>query len=61
MLPLLVSIAHALTLPGLPEIPLSENGEDLALASDAGTPVVSDPGLDLVALARREGIGVALL
>ncbi|MFH2205098.1 MAG: 16S rRNA (cytidine(1402)-2'-O)-methyltransferase [Elusimicrobiota bacterium] len=33
-------------------------GENLALASDAGTPVVSDPGLDLVAQARREGLEV---
>jgi 16S rRNA (cytidine1402-2'-O)-methyltransferase len=33
-------------------------GEDLALASDSGTPVISDPGLDLVCRAREEGIPV---
>lgn len=36
-------------------------GEDLALASDAGTPVVSDPGLKLVARARAEGLRVESL
>lgn len=33
-------------------------GEDLALASDSGTPVVSDPGLDLVRRARQDGIPI---
>ncbi|MFA5140379.1 MAG: 16S rRNA (cytidine(1402)-2'-O)-methyltransferase [Elusimicrobiota bacterium] len=33
-------------------------GEDLALASDSGTPVISDPGLDLVSKAREEGVPV---
>lgn len=36
-------------------------GDDLALASDAGTPVISDPGLRLVAAARREGLAVQSL
>lgn len=36
-------------------------GEEIALASDAGTPVVSDPGLDLVTRARREGLAVCPL
>ena len=34
------------------------SGRDIALVSDAGTPTVSDPGADLVALARAAGIGV---
>jgi 16S rRNA (cytidine1402-2'-O)-methyltransferase len=34
------------------------SGRDVALVSDAGTPTVSDPGADLVELARESGIGV---
>lgn len=34
------------------------DGEDVAMVSDAGTPVVSDPGADLVAAAREAGISV---
>jgi 16S rRNA (cytidine1402-2'-O)-methyltransferase len=33
-------------------------GEQVALVSDAGTPLVSDPGYRLVALCRKEGIRV---
>ena len=33
-------------------------GRDVALVSDAGTPVVSDPGTDLVAAARTAGITI---
>lgn len=33
-------------------------GEDLALVTDAGTPVVSDPGTDLVAAAAARGVRV---
>jgi len=33
-------------------------GDDIALVSDAGTPLISDPGYRLVALARSEGVAV---
>jgi 16S rRNA (cytidine1402-2'-O)-methyltransferase len=35
-----------------------ENGEDIALISDAGTPLISDPGYRIVAKARARGISV---
>jgi len=35
-----------------------ERGRDVALVSDAGTPVVSDPGAELVAEVRRRGCRV---
>jgi 16S rRNA (cytidine1402-2'-O)-methyltransferase len=37
---------------------LLKSGRDVALVSDAGTPTVSDPGADLVGLARASGIPV---
>jgi 16S rRNA (cytidine1402-2'-O)-methyltransferase len=35
-----------------------QEGKNIALASDSGTPLVSDPGYELVSACRREGIPV---
>ncbi|MEP6590509.1 MAG: 16S rRNA (cytidine(1402)-2'-O)-methyltransferase [Gemmatimonadota bacterium] len=37
---------------------LLADGKDVALVSDAGTPAISDPGVELVALAREAGVRV---
>lgn len=46
--------------PGTVEgyLKLFENGNDVALISEAGLPAVADPGAQLVALAHRHGIEV---
>lgn len=36
-------------------------GESIALVSDAGTPLISDPGFDLVASARARGVSIAVV
>ena len=37
---------------------LLRDGRDIALVSDAGTPLISDPGFEIVSACRREGIPV---
>lgn len=39
-------------------VEILQDGRDVALVSDAGTPVVSDPGADLVSRVRAAGIAV---
>ncbi|HEY5756173.1 MAG TPA: 16S rRNA (cytidine(1402)-2'-O)-methyltransferase [Steroidobacter sp.] len=36
-------------------------GESIALVSDAGTPLISDPGFDLVANARMRGVSIVVV
>src|SRR5688500_6922527 len=36
-------------------------GEAIALVSDAGTPLISDPGFDLVAAARARGVSIVVI
>jgi 16S rRNA (cytidine1402-2'-O)-methyltransferase len=39
-------------------IEMMRNGKNIALVSDSGTPLVSDPGYELIAACRNEGIQV---
>lgn len=39
-------------------IAMLEQGKSIALVADAGTPLISDPGFDLVAAARRAGVPI---
>lgn len=39
-------------------VEILEQGRDVALVSDAGTPVISDPGADLVSAVRARGIPI---
>jgi 16S rRNA (cytidine1402-2'-O)-methyltransferase len=45
----------------IPEIINALHGGDVALISDAGTPAISDPGVELVAAARAAGFEVVAL
>jgi 16S rRNA (cytidine1402-2'-O)-methyltransferase len=45
------------TSPGL--VSRMQAGESIALVSDAGTPLLSDPGLPLVRLAKQQGVEVS--
>jgi 16S rRNA (cytidine1402-2'-O)-methyltransferase len=47
------------TLPHIPR--LLTQGKHVALVSDAGTPGVSDPGLEIVSLAREQGAKVEVI
>jgi 16S rRNA (cytidine1402-2'-O)-methyltransferase len=39
-------------------VQMLHEGKNIALASDSGTPLVSDPGYELVSLCRKEGLRV---
>lgn len=39
-------------------VDLIKNGNDVALVSDAGSPLISDPGYKLVSLCRKQGVKV---
>ncbi len=38
-----------------------ENGQSIALVSDAGTPGISDPGYSVIKCAREAGINIAIV
>ena len=42
-------------------LPLLRDGADIALVSDAGTPLISDPGFALIRACREEGIAVTAI
>ncbi|NLE73157.1 MAG: 16S rRNA (cytidine(1402)-2'-O)-methyltransferase [Actinobacteria bacterium] len=42
-------------------LPLLREGADIALVSDAGTPLISDPGYELIRACRKEGIAVTAI
>lgn len=57
--PALISYFDEIEEQKAPEvIGLLENGHDVALVSDAGTPLISDPGFKLVKLAIKQGANV---
>ena len=58
--PLLSYFEHNKAQRGPVIIEKLKNGENVALVSDAGTPGISDPGADIIKLAREEGIKVTM-
>ncbi len=50
--------AHSAESRGEAVLDILRDGRDVALITDAGTPAISDPGFELVALARAAGIPV---
>lgn len=56
--PLLALHQHNERKAGMRVVQVLEEGKAVALVCDAGTPVVSDPGANLVALARASGMPV---
>lgn len=50
--------AHSTTRREEALLELLQGGQDVALVTDAGTPAISDPGVDLVAAAQAAGIVV---
>lgn len=57
--PMLISYYEQVELVRIPNIlNILNNGRDVALVSDSGTPTISDPGFKLVRACRDEGINV---
>jgi 16S rRNA (cytidine1402-2'-O)-methyltransferase len=56
--PLLIYHEHNATSAGPKLLARLRDGQKLALVTDAGTPLISDPGYRLVSAAREEGIRV---
>ncbi|MFA5959651.1 MAG: 16S rRNA (cytidine(1402)-2'-O)-methyltransferase [Tatlockia sp.] len=56
--PLMAFHAHNEALKSMPIIESLKEGQSFALISDAGTPLISDPGFSLVRLARQNHLAV---
>ena len=58
--PLISYFEHNKAQRGPKIIEMLKEGSTVALVSDAGTPGISDPGADIIRLARAEGIAVTM-